>query len=127
MTQGERVREVRKSLGLTLEKFGDRLGLKKNAISQIETGKNSLTEQNTKSICREFNVDYIWLTTGEGEMFIESDDDFLEKIDRIMLGEDDIRKNLFKFMIDLDEDDLTALERILDKVSAFVKELKETD
>lgn len=29
MTQGERIREVRKTLGLTLEKFGDRLGIKK--------------------------------------------------------------------------------------------------
>lgn len=127
MTQNERIKEVRKSLGLTLEKFGERIGLKKSAVSLIENGKNSVTDANVKAICREFNVDYIWLTTGEGEMFVESDDDFLEKIDRIMLGEDDIRKNLFKFMIDLDEDDLIALERILDKVSAFVKELKETD
>lgn len=127
MTQNERIKEVRKSLGLTLEKFGERIGLKKSAVSLIENGKNSVTDANVKAICREFNVDYIWLTTGEGEMFVESDDDFLEKIDRIMLGEDDIRKNLFKFMINLDEDDLTALERILDKVSAFVKELKETD
>lgn len=73
MTQGERVREVRKTLGLTLEKFGEKIGMKKNSISQIENGKNNLTDANIKSICREFNVDYIWLTTGEGEMFIEFD------------------------------------------------------
>lgn len=73
MTQGERVREVRKALGLTLDKFGEKLGMKKNSISQIENGKNNLTDANIKSICREFNVDYIWLTTGHGEMFIEFD------------------------------------------------------
>ena len=50
----------------------------------------------SKSICREFNVDYMWLTTGEGEMFIDTDDDFIERIDRIMAGEDEARKNLFK-------------------------------
>ena len=33
MTQGERVREVRKTLGLTLEKFGEKLGIQKSAIS----------------------------------------------------------------------------------------------
>ena len=76
VTQGERIREVRKSLDLTLEKFGERLGVKKNAISALENGRNSLTDQMTKSICREFHVDYIWLTSGEGEMFVESDDDF---------------------------------------------------
>ena len=30
MTQGERIREVRKTLGLTLEKFGEKIGMKKN-------------------------------------------------------------------------------------------------
>lgn len=94
MTQGERIREARKTLGLTLEKFGEKIGMKKNSVSQIENGKNSVTEQVVKSICREFNVDYIWLTTGDGEMFVDTDDDFIERIDRIMVGEDDARKNL---------------------------------
>lgn len=114
MTQGERVREVRKTLGLTLEKFGEKLGVKKNAISQIETGRNSLTDQMTKSICREFSVDYIWLTTGEGEMFVDSDDDFLEKIDRIMAGESDIRKNAIKALVNASPEDIEALDRLID-------------
>ena len=122
MTQGERVREIRKSLGLTLEKFGEKLGVKKNAISQIETGRNSLTDQMTKAICREFGVDYTFLTTGEGEMFVDSDDDFIEKIDRIMAGEDDARKNIFKFMLSLNDDDIAALGRILDQMIEFFKE-----
>ena len=121
MTQGERVKEVRKALGLTLEKFGERLGLKKNAISQIETGKNSLTEQNTKAICREFSVDYMWLTTGEGEIFIDTDDDFIERIDRIMVGEDEARKNLFKFMLELSDDDIAALDRLMKKAIEFTQ------
>lgn len=115
MTQGERIREVRSALGLTLEKFGDRLGVTKVAISNIEKGNRNLTEQMTKAICREFNVDYIWLTTGDGEMFIDSDDDFIERIDRIMAGEDDVRKNLFKFMLELSDDDIAALDHLLQK------------
>ena len=105
MTQGERIREVRKTLGLTLEKFGEKIGMKKNSVSQIENGKNSVTEQVVKSICREFNVDYIWLTTGDGEMFVDTDDDFIERIDRIMAGEDDARKNLFKALLEVDDED----------------------
>ncbi len=114
MTQGERVREIRKSLGLTLEKFGEKLGVKKNAISQIETGRNSLTDQMTKSICREFSVDYIWLTTGEGEMFVDSDDDFIEKIDRIMAGESDVRKDAIKALVNASPEDIKALEKWID-------------
>ena len=121
MTQGERIREVRKTLGLTLEKFGEKIGMKKNSVSQIENGKNSVTEQVVKSICREFNVDYIWLTTGEGEMFIDTDDDFIERIDRIMAGEDDARKNLFKFMLELSDDDIHALEHLMQSAIDFAQ------
>lgn len=114
MTQGERIREVRNTLGLTLEKFGDRLGVTKVAISNIEKGNRNLTEQMTKAICREFNVDYIWLTTGDGEMFVDTDDDFIERIDRIMVGEDDARKNLFKALLEASDEDIAAFQRIID-------------
>lgn len=70
MTQGERVREARKKLGFTLEKFGERIGLKKNTMSAIETGRNSLTDANIKAICREFSISEEWLRTGSGNMRI---------------------------------------------------------
>lgn len=127
MTQGERIREVRNTLGLTLEKFGDRLGVTKVAISNIEKGNRNLTEQMTKAICREFSVDYMWLTTGEGEMFIDSDDDFIERIDRIMAGEDEARKNLFKFMLELSDEDIAALDRLMKKAIEFTQNNKEKD
>ncbi|CAM3748934.1 DNA-binding helix-turn-helix protein [[Clostridium] scindens ATCC 35704] len=114
MTQNERVKEVRKTLGLTLEKFGDRLGIKKAAVSKIEKGENSLTDANIKSICREFSVDYMWLTTGEGEMFVETDDDFFERIDRIMAGENETRKNMIKMLLYASDDDIEAFDRLVD-------------
>ena len=114
MTQGERIKEVRNSLGLTLEKFGDRLGVTKVAISNIEKGNRNLTEQMTKSICREFGVDYMWLTTGEREMFVETDDDFFERIDRIMAGENETRKNMFKALLYASDEDIEALARIIE-------------
>lgn len=114
MTQNERVKEVRKTLGLTLEKFGDRLGIKKAAVSKIEKGENSLTDANIKAICREFSVDYMWLTTGEGEMFVETDDDFFERIDRIMACENETRKNMIKMLLYASDDDIKAFDRLVD-------------
>ncbi len=114
MTQGERVKEIRKALGLTLERFGEKVGVGKTAISKIEKGERGLTEQMTKSICREYGVDYIFLTTGEGEMFVDSDDDFIEKIDRIMAGESDIRKNAIKALVNASTEDIEALDRLID-------------
>lgn len=114
MTQGERIREIRKSLNLTLEKFGEKIGVTKTAISRIENGERSLTEQMTKSICREYSVDYIWLTTGEGNMFVDTDDSFVEKIDRIMAKENDIRKNAIKALLKASDEDIEALDRLID-------------
>ena len=68
MTQGERVKTVRKSKEMTMEEFGKRLGVTRTAISNIEKGYRGLTEQMLKSICREFSVDEEWLRTGDGDM-----------------------------------------------------------
>lgn len=114
MTQGERIKDVRNSLGLTLEKFGEKLGVTKTAISRLEKSERSLTEQMAKSICREFSVDYMWLTTGEGEMFVETDDDFFERIDRIMAGENETRKNMIKMLLYASDDDIEAFDRLVD-------------
>ena len=71
MTQGERIKVIRKELGLTLEKFGEKLGVAKTTISRIEKGVNNLTDQMARSICREYNVDYDYLMYGEGDMFTD--------------------------------------------------------
>ena len=114
MTQNERVKEIRKTLGLTLEKFGEHIGVTRGSMSNIENGNRNLTEQMTKSICREFSVDYMWLTTGEGEMFVETDDDFFERIDRIMAGENETRKNMIKMLLYASDDDIEAFDRLVD-------------
>lgn len=80
MTQGERVREIRKALNLTLEKFGEKLGVGKGAISKIEKDDRNLTEQMAISICREYNVNYDYLMSGEGEMFDTLPQTILEEL-----------------------------------------------
>lgn len=76
----ERIKELRKSLGLTLEKFGSNLGVGKTAISKIEKGENNVTDQMFLAICREYNVNPTWLETGTGPMFLErsEDDEYAE-------------------------------------------------
>lgn len=67
----ERIKLIRKKLNLTMEKFGERLGVTRTAISNIEAGNRGVTDQMFKSICREFNVNEEYLRTGEGKMFKE--------------------------------------------------------
>lgn len=66
----ERLKRIRKELDLSQEEFGKRLGITGGGISKLEKGERNLTEQMLKSICREFKVNYLWLTEGLGEMFM---------------------------------------------------------
>ena len=68
MTIGERIRKIRKELNLTQQEFASRIGMKRNSIAQIEIGRNT-SDQTIFSICREFNVNELWLKTGNGSMF----------------------------------------------------------
>lgn len=70
----ERVKFVRKSAHLSQVEFGARLSVTGSAISNIEAGTRAITERMKLAICKEFNVDYGWLTTGQGEMFVNTDD-----------------------------------------------------
>ena len=116
----ERVKELRKYLGLTQDKFGEKLGIKKSAVSKIEKSENGVTDQMFKSICREFNVNEEWLRDGVGEMFVKRD-----KLQIISEFADDIFKHhesfkaiLFETLASLDEKDWITLEHIFDRIAS---------
>jgi len=64
-----RLKEIRKSLKISQSDFASKIGLAQSGYSQIETGENTLTEQNIKLICLIYNVNESWLRSGKGEMF----------------------------------------------------------
>lgn len=119
MTQGERVKEIRTALSLTLEKFGENLGVGKTAISKIEKNERSLTDQMAKSICREYNVNENWLRTGEGDMFIKMtrNNEISQFVCQLMTTEDDsFKKRLISALAALDENGWDILEQFLDSI-----------
>lgn len=68
---GSRIYKIRKHFNLSMEKFGKQIGISKGSINNIEKGTTNPSNQTINSICREFNVDYVWLTEGIGDnMFI---------------------------------------------------------
>lgn len=109
----ERIRQLRKLLGLTLEEFGAKVGVTKQTVSRIENGVNAVTDQMFKSICREWNVNEEWLRTGEGEMFVEMDkEDLLMQWAGKMLGDetDSFKRNFVKVLMSLTESEWKFLE-----------------
>jgi transcriptional regulator with XRE-family HTH domain len=123
LAQGERVKEIRKGLNLTLEKFGERVGVTKQTVSRIENGVNNLTDQMTLAICREFSVNEHWLRTGEGEPYIKgSDDELAELVGRLYKDKGSMR---YKMSLEL----CRSMEKMTDEqlmaFAEFVKRLAE--
>lgn len=116
MTQGERVREIRKELNLTLEKFGEKLGVGKTAISKIEKGENSLTDQMLKAICREYNVSYDYLVNGEGEMFDDLPQTVLDEL-CVQYDCDGFDRVLIEEYLKLSADDKQVLKDFIKRLS----------
>ncbi|MDO4470502.1 MAG: helix-turn-helix transcriptional regulator [Bacillota bacterium] len=124
MTPGERVKKIRKEKELTLEKFGERVGVTKQTISRIENGINSLTEQMIISICREFDINEEWLRSGSGEMETEitKEDYIVDFVSKILKSQDDsFKKRYISMLSRLDEKGWEALER----VATAMQQLKE--
>ena len=121
MTENERVKQLRKFLDLTLEKFGDRLGVTKVAISNIENGKRAVNEQMSKAICREFNVNEDWLRNGVGDMFKQRDGSFSEILSELDDSDDDFIKSFITVYMELDEDSKEVLRQIATKMSEKYK------
>ena len=102
MSENERVKQLRMARGLTLEKFGERVGVSRSAMSNIELGNRAVTDQMRRSICREFGVREEWLRDGVGEMESSSDVvDLDELADRYNAS--DLERRLIKAYFELDE------------------------
>jgi transcriptional regulator with XRE-family HTH domain len=88
----ERIKEIRKSNKLSQESFGKRLGVSGAAISRLENGERSVTEQMVISIAREFNISERWLRDGSGlPTNITQDDELLDLQKKYNLDQLDIK------------------------------------
>ena len=123
MSQGDRVRIIRKEYGLNQEDFGKRLGLSGSALSLVEKDRRALTNQVALAICREFSVNEHWLRTGEGEPYIKgSDDELAELVGRLYKDKGSMR---YKMSLEL----CRSMEKMTDEqlmaFAEFVKRLAE--
>ena len=78
----ERLKELRKKLGLTQQEFADRLKIKRGAIANYEIGRNVPIDAVLSLISREFGVNLEWLRTGDGEMFNAAPSSVLDALAR---------------------------------------------
>lgn len=71
----ERIKELRKAIGITQQELADKLGLKRNTIATYEIGKAVPSDRVISDLCNKYSVNEEWLRNGTGEMFKQPSDE----------------------------------------------------
>lgn len=111
----KRIAEIRKELNYSMEKFGQRIGISKAAVNQIEKGVNNPSEQTVRLICQEFGINEEWLLHGTGERKKKNTTDqtvvdFL--VDVLELPDENFKKKLINALAHLNKEEWEVLEQI---------------
>lgn len=123
----ERIKELRKHLGLTQAEFGDKISMRQTGVAWLESGDRKITDRVITTICAVFGVDENWLRTGEGEMFRkksrqEQIADFVGKA----LADDsgDFRTQLISILASLDDVGWYKLEEAAKTIKEAEEKIK---
>ena len=116
----ERIKELRKSLGITQQEFADKLGLKRNTIATYEIGKAVPSDRVVSDLCNKYNVNEEWHRTGEGEMFVSLNrtQQIAQLTADLFKGEkDSFKERLLLALAKLDESEWKVLEKIAEDLT----------
>lgn len=114
----ERIKELRKSLGLTQLEFGEQVGVKANTIGNYEIGLRTPSDAVIRAICREFNVNENWLRTGDGEMFNPQDEKLAAFIGSLVADDSEpFKRRMVELLADLTPEEWNLLERMAERLT----------
>lgn len=114
-----RIKQLRKSHGMTQVEFGEKIGVKGNTITNYENGIRTPTDAVILSICREFNINEEWLRSGEGEMkLVSSIDDEIMKYTGLLLKDKEnfVAQKIKRFIVNyekLSAEDKKVIEKLM--------------
>lgn len=115
----DRIKELRKALGLNQTQFGERIGVKQNTVAVYELGKAVPSESVLAMMNREFGASEAWLRDGVGEMFEpRSREEEIAAFVHDICGPDgtSFQRRLISLLSRLTPDEWSILERIADKL-----------
>ena len=108
---------------LNKTKFAERINISQPYLSQLCMGAKNPSDRTITDICREFNVNEVWLRTGEGEPFQEESrqEQIMKFAAQTIKGSDEFRKQFVSMLAKLDVEDWEALAKIFKKLADEAK------
>lgn len=114
----ERIRQVRKQMKLTQAAFAARVGVTRDVVASWENGRVEPPEAVVRLLCREQGISYLWLKTGQEPMALPADALLVDKLERIMAGDNEFVKAALRELIDLPTEAWEQLGAFVDRLYA---------
>lgn len=107
----ERLKEIRKALGMTQQEFADHLNVSKNNIVHYELARRNPSASFISLLCTKCGVNEKWILTGEGDMRVPRTDASIaaEIADKYVHINSRTKNEILKLISDMDEDVLKLL------------------
>lgn len=121
----ERLKLLRRELGLNQKELGERIKLSQTHISSLENGAREMTDRILADICREFNINDNWLRNNEGPMFIESDSMIISELAH-EYQLDDLDKKIIEHYVKMDSQHRTTIKNYVLSLAAQISGMEET-
>ena len=112
----DRLKQIRKDNKLSQSALGKLIGISSSQIACYEPGYREITDRAINDICRELNINETWLRTGEGEMYVvsEQDEKLAEAFAEISLSENEKLKEIVQNLTKLDNKTIDKINDLID-------------
>lgn len=121
-----RIKQIREDAGEGMGKFAEALGVARTTVYRWETGDNEPNEIMLRAICRQFKVNYEWLTTGKGETYSTGTADVLELLTDIYKL-DELDQTIIKYYLELPEEQKEVFKAFARQMIEKGKKEKESE
>ena len=113
----DRINLIIQKSNINKTKFAERINVSQAFVSQLCSGVKIPSDRTISDICREFDVNEVWLRTGEGDPDLprSKEEDIMRFAVRTAKGSEGFRKQLAFMLSQLDEEDWSNLEQIYQK------------
>lgn len=114
----ERIKKLRNSLGLTQQKFADKLGLKRQTIAAYEIGNITPSDSTILLICKEFDINEDWLRYGKEPMkkWTDPEDRYSHNLAKLAKTDDETIMNWVNMIADTNPAALKEIEGLMKKL-----------
>lgn len=114
----ERIKELRKEMNLSQEKFGELVGVTRSHVASMENGKALASKRVIKEIASKCNVNEEWIEfgTGKKEKQMTKADELAYLMGKFLAEGDEFKTKIIKAMLSLEDDEWRTIEKLVDKI-----------